>query len=441
MSSPSDADKAKANELKDLGNAAYTREDLQGSISYFTDAIALDSTNHVFFSNRSASYLKLGQIEKALEDARKCISMNPSWGNGYSRLGQALIEAGNPTEAMAAFGQGLAVDPSNAALTQGLLDAQKAIGASAGGPSDDDLVEGKAKGADDKYPEDFKGIIGIDLGTTYSCVAVWLDDQQRTEVFANSEGSRTTASVVAFTDTDRLIGGPAQDQAAANAGNTVYDAKRLIGRSIKDPAVVEDMKKFPFKVLAVDGDTPLVEVVFKGETRKFAPEEISAMVLVKMKQTAEMALRQNVKRAVITVPAYFSDAQRKATKNAGAIAGLEVMRIVNEPTAAALAYGLDKAAAAKAAEAAAAEETDDTPSVVPVKKGDKAKKGPGYVLIFDLGGGTFDVSLLTIQNGVFEVKATGGDTHLGGEDFDSNVQDFVISEFKKKHKAELDTKR
>jgi L1 cell adhesion molecule like protein len=261
-------------------------------------------------------------------------------------------------------------------------------------------------------------------------------------VIPNAEGARTTPSVVAFTKTgERVVGQAAKRQAVTNPKNTVFSAKRLIGRSIKDPAVVEDMKKFPFKVLAVDGDTPLVEVVFKGETRKFAPEEISAMVLVKMKQTAEMALRQNVKRAVITVPAYFSDAQRKATKNAGAIAGLEVMRIVNEPTAAALAYGLDKAAAAKAAEAAAAEETDDTPSVVPVKKGDKAKKGPGYVLIFDLGGGTFDVSLLTIQNGVFEVKATGGDTHLGGEDFDSNVQDFVISEFKKKHKAELDTKR
>jgi heat shock protein 1/8 len=258
--------------------------------------------------------------------------------------------------------------------------------------------------------EEFGGVIGIDLGTTYSCVAVWLESEQRTEVFANSEGARTTPSVVAFTDTERLIGQPAQAQAAGNSTNTVFDAKRLIGRSMKDSVLTNDIEHLPFKVAAgPDGDSPVVTVSFRGEDRTFAPEEISAMVLTKMKQTAERQLQKKVKRAVITVPAYFNDAQRNATKNAGAIAGLQVLRIVNEPTAAALAYGLHSKQNATA--------------------GDEG----GYTLIFDLGGGTFDVSLLTIADGIFEVKATGGDTHLGGEDFDTAIQDWVISEFKKKN--------
>jgi L1 cell adhesion molecule like protein len=238
------------------------------------------------------------------------------------------------------------------------------------------------------------------------------------QVFANSEGARTTPSVVAFTDSERLIGQPAQAQAAGNAANTIFDAKRLIGRSIKDTIVSNDCKSLPFKVAAgPDGDSPVVCVQFRGEERTFAPEEISAMVLLKMKQTAEQQLQKNVKRAVITVPAYFNDAQRNATKNAGAIAGLQVLRIVNEPTAAALAYGLHSKRT-KAQEAS-------------------AESGDGFTLIFDLGGGTFDVSILAIADGIFEVKATGGDTHLGGEDFDSAIQEWVISEFKKKHAKEL----
>ena len=281
-------------------------------------------------------------------------------------------------------------------------------------PAVDDAATGVAElslGA--SYTEDFGGVIGIDLGTTYSCVAVWLEAEQRTEVFANSEGARTTPSVVAFTETERLIGQPAQAQAAANSANTVYDAKRLIGRSVNDSVVANDSAKFPFKVAAgADGDAPVICVNFRGQDRSFAPEEISAMVLLKMKQTAEQALQKNVKRAVITVPAYFSDAQRNATKNAGAIAGLQVLRIVNEPTAAALAYGLQ----------AKENASDDQGSLT---------------LIFDLGGGTFDVSLLSISDGIFEVKATGGDTHLGGEDFDSAVQDWVLSEFKKKNASAL----
>jgi len=234
--------------------------------------------------------------------------------------------------------------------------------------------------------------VGIDLGTTYSCVGVWQND--RVEIIANDQGNRTTPSYVAFNDTERLIGDAAKNQVAMNASNTVFDAKRLIGRKFDDPAVQSDMKHWPFKVKNGPGGKPMIEVTFKGEVKQFASEEISSMVLVKMKEIAEAYLGREVKNAVITVPAYFNDSQRQATKDAGAISGLNVLRIINEPTAAAIAYGLDK-------------------------KG-KEKN----VLIFDLGGGTFDVSLLTIEEGIFEVKATAGDTHLGGEDFDNRLVNF-----------------
>mmetsp|Transcript_60498 Transcript_60498/g.124526 ORF Transcript_60498/g.124526 Transcript_60498/m.124526 type:complete len:651 (+) Transcript_60498:398-2350(+) len=250
------------------------------------------------------------------------------------------------------------------------------------------------------------GAIGIDLGTTYSCVGIWQHD--RVEIIANDQGNRTTPSYVAFTETERLIGDSAKNQVAMNPHNTVFDAKRLIGRRFQDPAVQEDIKHFPFKVICKDGDKPAVEVKYKGETKIFAPEEISSMVLLKMKEIAESFLGKEVKNAVITVPAYFNDSQRQATKDAGAITGLNVLRIINEPTAAAIAYGLDKK-----------------------NSGSKAERN---VLIFDLGGGTFDVSLLTIEEGIFEVKATAGDTHLGGEDFDSRLVNFFVSEFKRKYK-------
>jgi L1 cell adhesion molecule like protein len=293
-------------------------------------------------------------------------------------------------------------------------------------------------------------------------VGVWQAD--KVEIIANSEGSRTTPSVVAFTEDERLIGAAAMAQAASNATNTVFDAKRLIGRSVKDGLVAEDIRKFPFKVVAgPDGEAPLIEVAYKGETRRFAPEEVSAMVLQKMKATAEAYLGHPVTRAVVTVPAYFNDGQRQATKNAGAIAGLDVKRIINEPTAAALAYGLDKKAAEEAAAAAAAanegrdydddsdEEAADTGARAGAggKAGKKGAKGgkkaepakpSSLVLIFDLGGGTFDVSLLQIEDGIFEVKATAGDTHLGGEDFDMALMDWVLNEWKKKHRAELAAK-
>lgn len=248
--------------------------------------------------------------------------------------------------------------------------------------------------------------IGIDLGTTYSCVGVWKNNG--VEIIANDQGNRTTPSYVSFTDTERLIGDAAKNQAAMNPKNTVFDAKRLIGRKFDDVTVQNDMKHWPFIVVSQQGK-PMIQVQYKGETKVFQPEEISSMVLTKMKNTAETYLGTQVKEAVITVPAYFNDNQRQATKDAGAIAGLSVLRIINEPTAAAIAYGLDN----------------------------KHKTSEQRVLIFDLGGGTFDVSLLAIDNGVFEVLATAGDTHLGGEDFDNRLVEHFAKEFKRKHGKDL----
>jgi len=247
--------------------------------------------------------------------------------------------------------------------------------------------------------------IGIDLGTTYSCVGVWKDG--RVEIIANNQGNRTTPSCVAFSEQERLIGDSAANQSAQNPKNTIFDAKRLIGRSFKDPVVQNDMKHFPFKVVNSGSDEPLIQVNFRGEEKTFTPQEISACVLEYMKTTAEAYLGEPVRDAVITVPAYFDNSQRTATKDAGAIANLNVLRIINEPTAAALCYGLDSK--------------------------DKNRK----VLIFDLGGGTFDVTVLSIDEGIFEVKATGGDTHLGGEDFDNLVVDHFVKEFALKHKKDI----
>merc|ERR1712188_879 len=238
-----------------------------------------------------------------------------------------------------------------------------------------------------------------------SCVGIWQND--RVEIIANDQGNRTTPSYVAFTDTERLIGDAAKNQCAMNPINTVFDAKRLIGRKFDDPVVQSDMKHWPFKVVS-DSNTPKIQVDYKGEQKTFAAEEISSMVLTKMKETAEAFTGKDIKDLVVTVPAYFNDSQRQATKDAGAIAGLNVLRIINEPTAATIAYGLDK-----------------------------KTSGETNVLIFDLGGGTFDVSLLTIDDGIFEVKATAGDTHLGGEDFDNRLVNHFTQEFKRKYKKDM----
>ncbi|XP_077397228.1 heat shock protein family A (Hsp70) member 8b [Festucalex cinctus] len=252
--------------------------------------------------------------------------------------------------------------------------------------------------------------VGIDLGTTYSCVGVF--QHGKVEIIANDQGNRTTPSYVAFTDTERLIGDAAKNQVALNPTNTVFDAKRLIGRHFTDDVVQSDMKHWPFTVID-DNSRPKVKVEYKGETKTFYPEEISSMVLLKMKEIAEAYLGKPVTNAVVTVPAYFNDSQRQATKDAGTISGLNVLRIINEPTAAAIAYGLDK------------------------KVGSEKN-----VLIFDLGGGTFDVSILAIEDGIFEVKSTAGNTHLGGEDFDNRMVNHFIGEFKRKHKKDIsDNKR
>ncbi|KAJ3230541.1 molecular chaperone bip1, partial [Chytriomyces hyalinus] len=258
-----------------------------------------------------------------------------------------------------------------------------------------------AADADSKHSGIQGPVIGIDLGTTYSCVGVYKNG--RVEIIANDEGHRITPSYVAFTDDERLVGDAAKNQAPMNPTNTIFDAKRLVGRRFDEQDVQNDMKHFPFKVVSKDGK-PIIQVNVKGEAKKFTPEEVSAMVLQKMKEIAESYLGQKVTHAVITVPAYFNDAQRQATKDAGTIAGLTVARIINEPTAAAVAYGLHE------------------------------KGSEQNILVYDLGGGTFDVSVLTTDDGVFEVVATNGDSRLGGEDFDNRLIEHFTKAFIKKNK-------
>jgi len=263
---------------------------------------------------------------------------------------------------------------------------------------------GTAHADSNETTENYGAVIGIDLGTTYSCVGVM--QSGKVEILVNDQGHRITPSYVAFTDEERLVGDAAKNQAAANPKRTIFDVKRLIGRKFDDKDVQADIKHFPFDVIKKDGK-PVISVDVSGTQRTFTPEEISAMVLGKMKEIAEAYLGKKVTHAVVTVPAYFNDAQRQATKDAGSITGMTILRVVNEPTAAAIAYGLDK------------------------------KDGERQIIVYDLGGGTFDVSLLSIDNGVFEVMATAGDTHLGGEDFDYRIIQHFTKQYNKKNNVDI----
>jgi len=367
--------KAKAVEAKNRGNTFFAAGKHIEAIAAFTQAIELDATDAVFFSNRSASYTALQKYTEAIADANKCLELKPDWPKAFSRLGAAHYLAKNFDEAVKAYAAGLALEPASKEFSENLTKAQdmlsqrRAVEAQVASAREKQAkAEADAK-AEAEKPQEV--IIGIDLGTTYSCVGVWTGD--KVEIVANEQGDRTTPSWVAFRpDTgERLVGVAASNQAASNTQNTLFDVKRIIGQRFSDPGVEADVRRFPFTVIANSEDRPVIEIESKGAKQQLMPEQVSAMVLTKMKQTAEAFLGHPVSKAVVTVPAYFNDAQRQATKMAGAIAGLEVVRVLNEPTAAALSYGLDQ------------------------------KRDGVNVLIFDLGGGTFDVTLLNLTGGIF----------------------------------------
>jgi len=408
-------------ELKAKGNALVKEGKYEDARSAFSVAIdrAPDEL-HLYFSNRSLCNLHLGDAESAEADARRAIEQKPAWAKGHARLGNALAAAGRHAEAVKAFAAGLAHDPTSAALIDGIKLSSSTpegtpLGPAAAATPPQPQQQQQQQQQPTTVPEPAAGggdgddvVVGIDLGTTYSAVSVVRPGAGRVEMIPNSNGAHTTASWVAFAKEDgtRLVGDAAKNQAASNPGNTVNDAKRLIGRAFSESAVQADAKHLSCRVEEGPSGKPMIAVEVCGEKRSFAPEQISAMVLEQLKADAEAFLGQAVKRAVITVPAHFNDAQRQATKDAGTIAGLDVLRIINEPTAAAIAYGLDKA------------------------RGGKAERN---VLIFDLGGGTFDVSVLAMEGGIFEVKATGGDTRLGGEDFDAATTKWLEQQFLKSH--------
>lgn len=417
-------DKAKAAEHKNKGNDCFQRGECAAAVQHFTAAIACDPTDHVFFSNRSAAHLSLGNAKEALADAKECVRLSPTWSKGYSRLGAALWKAGKLKEAKDAYEAGLKLEPSSAVLKQGRDDVAKALETT---PQDAQRKEevpepkmetGPATSAGtaaqaESQPDNSAPVLGIDLGTTYSCVAVWENGKVR--VLEDDEGRFAVPSYVAYLESgERIVGDRAKLQAAKNVKNTFFDVKRILGQKMHDEAVQKEKKRLPYTLVEGSDKQPLLEVELDGKTRTLAPEEISAAVLAEMKRIAHARLgRTDITRAVVTVPAYFNDAQRKATIAAGTIAGLEVLRVINEPTAAALAYGLDE------------------------KCGDKSEAVGSNVLIFDLGGGTFDVSVLRIEGGIFEVKATGGDTRLGGEDFDAAAMKFLMDELKKRHNIDI----
>ena len=393
--------KAEAAKHKAAGNNSFAAARYYAATAEFTKAIECDPYDHVFYSNRSACYANLDQYSNACADARRCIELRPDFAKGYSRLGFALFKAGFLHDAISAYERGLAVDPKNNNLLEGLGEAKIA--------QKEKVEAAKLAAQMDNVTLD-EYVIGIDLGTTYSCVSVWRNGEAH--VLTNAEGDRTTPSWVAFTEQGRLIGDTAKRQAAVNPKNTLFNIKRIIGRQYSECA--DDIALMPFDVKEGEGGKPVISVEVGGETKEFAPEQISAMVLQKMKATAEAQLGVPITKAVVTVPAYFNDAQRRQTKDAGAIAGLDVLRIINEPTAAALAYGLDRREGAD---------------------GEVIKSQ--CILVFDLGGGTFDVSLLALQDGVFEVLSTAGDTHLGGEDFDTALAAYAQKEIEKQKGSDI----
>ena len=409
--------RAAAAEHKALGNKEFVAGQFDAAAKHFTAAIEQDPTDHVFYSNRSACYASVGKLVAAVEDAERCIELKPEWGKGYSRLGLALFKRRplrRPKSVRGRFG----VRPQQRHVQRRLGRGSRGEAARMEANAEraaKDMANLEAMDPSDRY------VVGIDLGTTYSCVSVWKDGEA--QVLANSEGDRTTPSWVAFTDDGRLVGDSAKRQAAQNPKRTLFNVKRIIGRQFEECA--EEIKIMPFDVEEGEHGKPVIKVEVDDEEKTFSPEQISAMVLEKMKKTAEVALGCPIKKAVITVPAYFNDAQRRQTKDAGAIAGLDVLRIINEPTAAALAYGLDKKGTETGVEGADA------------AKDSKPKEQT--ILVFDLGGGTFDVSLLKIEDGVFTVLATAGDTHLGGEDFDTKLAEDVQAQHVKKSGSDIFT--
>mmetsp|Transcript_43707 Transcript_43707/g.127203 ORF Transcript_43707/g.127203 Transcript_43707/m.127203 type:complete len:773 (-) Transcript_43707:242-2560(-) len=402
------ARKARAQTHKAEGNDAFAAQNWLAAVEAFTKAIEEDPSDQVFFSNRSAANLKLLRTADAVDDARQCVRIAPQWAKGYSRLGAALWADKQLQEALVAFDSALRLDPSNEALVASRVDLLKEVESTAQTMEEAREHDHATESAN---LEERAPVIGIDLGTTFSAVAVWDVAVGGVRILADDSGNRTIPSYVAWGDDgERLIGHRAKAQATRAPERTLFDIKRIIGRRSYEPAVQEEMKRLPYTIIKDDDGKLEVEVTISKDQapRRFAPEEVSAMVLRRMKEIAEKDLGREVKKAVITVPAYFNDAQRKATQAAGAIAGLEVLRIINEPTAAALGYGLDQKDCGQVS---------------------------SHVLVFDLGGGTFDVSVLHIEGGVVEVKATGGDTRLGGEDFDNVLAEWICSELKKKQCA------
>jgi len=400
------ADKqVQAEAAKNNGNVAFKAKKYGEAITHFSTAIALQPEEVTLYSNRSAAYIKDGKNAEGLADAEMCIKLKPTWGKGFSRKGAALYAAKKYAQAVACYVAGIAVDPENANLADGLATAEKALATKKKkkkrGKKGKEEAKAQAAEEEAKFTDH---VIGIDLGTTYSCVGVWKNDE--VVIIENADGQKTLPSYVSFDPTTgtRYTGHSAKNQSTRFPKNTIYDVKRILGQRYTDHGVEADIERLQYKVVKSAEDAPKVCVQVKGEEVQLSPEEVSAMVLTSCKELAENYLGHEVKRAVITVPAYFNDSQRNATKAAGRIAGLDVLRIINEPTAAALSYGLDN-----------------------LVQEDKAMN----VVIFDLGGGTFDVSILTIEGGIFTVKATGGDTRLGGEDFDNNLVEYLMTQIEK----------